>query len=183
VADPVAPHTRIWDAGVRLLHWTLVLSVAVSWLSTYGFLRFHEPAGYVALAAAVARIGWGFAGGRYARFAQFVRGPRTTWRYARNVVAGTELRYLGHNPLGGWMALALLSCVAALGVTGFAYTTDRFWGEAWLDNLHYGLACVLLALVAIHVAGALFTGARHRENLVAAMITGDKTPAQGDDVA
>ena len=177
---PVSP-LLVWDLPVRLLHWALAAAVAVAWLSTLGWFRAHEPAGYVALGVVAARLAWGFAGGRYARFSQFVRGPRTTLEYTSSLWAGRESRYIGHNPLGGWMALALLGCVAALGVTGWLYTTDAFWGMAWLDQLHTALAWLLLGLAALHVAGVVFTSRRQRENLVRAMLSGSKAaPRPGD---
>ena len=175
----------MWDLPVRLLHWALVLCVAGAWFTRDGMAALHEVhevLDYAALAIVVARLIWGFTGSRHARFGQFLRGARPTLRYLRLVAAAQAPRYLGHNPLGGGMVLALLGCVAALGFTGWLYTTDMFWGYGWLANLHAGLGWLLLALVGLHVAGVLFTSWQHRENLVAAMFSGRKAPAQGHDV-
>ena len=176
------PAVKVWDLLVRLFHWALVAALAAAWLSTLGFFRAHEPAGYVALGIVLVRLVWGFAGSRYARFAQFVRAPIWTMDYAARLWAGREPRYLGHNPLGSWMVLALLACVASLGMTGWLYTTDTFWGIAWLDQLHGTLAWLLLALAALHVAGVAFTSWRHRENLARAMVTGNKAPPGARDI-
>ena len=94
--------------------------------------------GRVTDSVAVLRLAWGFAarGDRYARFAQFVRPARATLPYARAVLQHQAPRYIGHNPLGGWMVVGLLACVGALGVTGALYTTDWLWGYAWLAHLH-----------------------------------------------
>ena len=101
--------------------------------------------------------------------------------YARKVAIGREPRYIGHNPLGGWMVLLLLFVVGALGVTGWLYTTDFFWGMAWLDTLHASLAWLLLLLVTAHVSGVALTSFRHRENLILAMFSGHKPrPKPGD---
>ena len=172
----------VWDGVVRWLHWLLVATVTGAWLTSIAQLRWHEPTGYAALAIVAARIAWGFAGGPHARFASFVRGPVATVAYARSVLWRCEPRYLGHNPLGAWMVLALLACVAALGLSGWLYTaTDLFWGEPWLESLHAILAWLLLALVAAHLAGVVFTSLRHRENLVRAMVDGTKAaPRPGD---
>ena len=157
--------------------------VAAAWLTSLAVQRWHEPIGYAALGIVAARIAWGFLGGRHARFASFVRGPAATAAYAGCVLARREPRYLGHNPLGGWMVLALLACVGALGVTGWLYAaTDMFWGEAWLERLHAMLAWLLLAFIAVHVAGVLFTSLRHRENLVRAMVDGAKPAPQPGDI-
>lgn len=174
---------RIWDLPVRLLHWALVVSIAVAWWSRDDLGPTHENTGYVVIGILVARLVWGFAGSHYARFAQFVRSPQFTLGYARSTLGGHAPRYLGHNPLGGWMVLALLACLGALSFTGWLYTTDMFWGYGWLANLHKYLGWALLGLVAMHILGMLWTCWQHRENLVRAMLTGKKAPPSGDDVA
>lgn len=171
----------VWDRAVRVIHWALALTCAAAWVTTETGLRWHEPLGYAALALVGARFVWGFAGSRYARFTQFMRGPRATLRYAAQVRRGDAPRHLGHNPLGGWMAAALWTGVALLGLTGWLYTTDAFWGEAWLDQLHEVLGWSLLGLVALHIAGVVHTSRTQGENLVAAMLSGRKrAPRDGD---
>ena len=99
----------VWDRAVRILHWVLVGAVALSAASTLVFFSAHQPAGYAALAAVVIRCVWGCVGApraSYARFAQFIRGPRATFRYLRQLARNREPRYIGHNPLGGWMVIA-----------------------------------------------------------------------------
>jgi cytochrome b len=176
------PPIPVWDRLVRLLHWTLALTIGMAWTSTLGlgFSKAHEPAGYLALGAVTVRLIWGFAGSHYARFSQFVRTPQAVWRYTVQLREKNEARYIGHNPLGGWMILLLLLCVGGLGVTGWLYTTDYFWGSAWLDTLHYVLAWALLALIVMHVAGVFFTSQRQGENLVMSMVDGRKA-AKGLD--
>ena len=181
-----AARVKVWDRAVRLLHWTLVLAVALAWISTEWGGGAHQPAGYVALAAVLLRAAWGLGrsgSGGYARFAQFVRGPRRTLHYAVQVLQHREPRHVGHNPLGGWMVLALMGCVAGLGLTGWAYTSDWLWGDARVEALHIGLAWTLLGLAALHVAGVVFTSRRHRENLLRAMLDGRKRAPRGSDVA
>jgi cytochrome b len=180
---------------VRLLHWSLALTVIVAFLlhESDGIASllsidhhvWHERIGYAALAVAAARIAWGLWGGRGpARFTAFVRGPAATLAYARRLITRREPRYLGHNPLGAWMVVALLANTLLAGLTGWLFTTDRFWGAEWLEELH-GLSGELFApLVLLHLAGVVYTSWRHRENLVAAMMTGDKpAPAPGDIAA
>ncbi|MFT3720568.1 cytochrome b/b6 domain-containing protein [Pseudorhodoferax sp.] len=169
----------VWDRPVRLLHWALVLCVAAAWWTGGRTDGWHENLGYAVAAIVALRLAWGFAGSRYARFAQFVRGPRATWAYAHGVWRGTAPRYIGHNPLGGWMVLALLACCATLCLSGWLYTTDWLWGYAWLYWTHFVAGWVLVGLVVLHVAGVAFTSWQHRENLVRAMVTGAK-PAAGE---
>jgi cytochrome b len=164
----------VWSPWLRLLHWSLATSMIVSFATheTGGLL--HEWSGYVALAAALVRVVMGFAGGGYWRFSQFVRSVPATLNYARSVLKRTEARHIGHNPLGGWMVLALLVDAIATGFTGWLYTTDRFFGYEWLANLHGVLGEAFVPLLLLHLAGVVFTSRRHRENLVAAMLHGKK---------
>ena len=181
----MTPEIRVWDPLVRILHWTLVASILAAWITAEVELesarRAHEWLGYGALAAIAVRVLWGLAGTRYARFRQFVRGPAATLAYGRSVAAFREPRYLGHNPLGGWMVVALLVAATGAGLSGWLAVTDRFWGVKWVEELHEALANSLFALVGLHVAGVVYTSLRHRENLVRAMFTGRKAaPGPGD---
>src|SRR5262249_31715504 len=99
------------------------------------------------------------------------------------VLAAHEPRHLGHNPLGAWMILALFACVGGLALTGWLYTTDRFWGDETVERIHVALAWTMLSLVVLHVAGVLLASLRHRENLVAAMFSGEKRDAHEGDEA
>lgn len=159
---------------MRVLHWTLVLSVATAWLTRHSRGDWHEWLGYAALAIVAARIVWGFAGSGHARFADFVWPVPATAAYARDVLAGREARFIGHNPLGGWMVVALLAMVALVGATGWLYTTDRFWGVGWVEELHETLSNILFAFVALHLLGVAYASFHHRENLPAAMLHGRK---------
>jgi cytochrome b len=176
---------RVWDRLSRAAHWTLAASVLAAWITSELELdaarRAHEWAGYVVLAVVALRVGWGAIGPRYARFGQFVLSPARTLSYARALMRFAEPRYIGHNPLGGWMVVALLSMAAAAGLSGWLSMTDRFWGVEWLQELHEALANTLFVLIALHVGGVIFTSLRHRENLVRAMLTGRKrSPHTGD---
>lgn len=173
----------VWSVAVRCLHWTLALSTIVSFATHEGGGRLHEWTGYLALVCTAVRVMMGFAGPGRWRFSGFVRGARATSAYARAVAAGSEVRYLGHNPLGGWMVVLLLADGLATGFTGWLYTTDRFWGMAWLEGLHGALGHAFIPLVVLHVAGVVFTSRRHRENLVAAMLHGRKRAAAPDETA
>ena len=165
---------KVWDVFVRLFHWGLVASFAVAWLSADEWDRLHEWAGYAACALVGLRVVWGFVGTKHARFSDFVRSPLVVLSYLNDVLWGRERRYLGHNPAGGAMIVALLLGIIGLGLTGWMMTVDRFWGAEWVEELHEVLAHGLLALVILHVFGVLFASVSHRENLVRAMLTGRK---------
>lgn len=164
----------VWDAAVRVLHWTLVLTVASAWLTRHSPGRWHEWLGYATLGIVAMRTIWGFTGSRHARFTYFIQSASVTAAYARDVVSARDARFIGHNPLGGWMVVLLLAMVTLVGATGWLYTTDRFWGVEWVEELHETLSNVLFLFVALHILGDVFTSVRHRENLPGSMLHGRK---------
>ena len=169
----------VWDPVVRIAHWILATCIIAAWF-TRGAT--HDWLGYGALGVVALRLLWGWVGPRHAHFGEFLRSPAATLGYARAVLVGVEPRYLGHNPLGAWMIVALLAMIALVAGTGWLSTTDRFWGVEWLQETHHLLADALLVLATLHLAGVAYTSLRHRENLVRAMITGRKPPPRAGDV-
>jgi len=174
---------RVWDRVVRAFHWSLVAAFAVAWLTRHSSEAIHYVAGYSAAGLVALRLIWGVIGTRYARLRQFVRAPSTVWRYLADIATGRESRYLGHNPAGGAMIVALIAIMAGTALTGWLSTTDAFWGVDWMSKLHERLADGLLVLVVLHFGGVILASIRHRENLIAAMITGLKRDADPGDVA
>ena len=174
---------RVWDPFVRALHWTLAASFAAAWVSSENWEGLHDAAGYAAGALVALRVVWGIRGPRYARFAQFVRSPRTVIAYLRAIKDRSERRYIGHNPAGGAMIIVMLAAMAATAVSGWLLTTDTFWGSTALQRVHSTLADGLLLLVTLHLGGVALASLRHHENLVRAMIVGAKRAAGPGDVA
>ena len=195
---------RVWDPLVRAFHWSLVATVALAWLSADEVQPVHEVTGYVVAGLIAFRLVWGLIGGRYARFSQFVKGPGSALAYLRTMLRGPERRYIGHNPAGAAMIVALLLSLSGTALTGWlsadparvAMLPDmpRIVTPAWaddgreeeeetLEDLHEVLANLSLFLVALHVGGVLLSSLRHRENLVHAMVTGRKRAPGGDDIA
>ena len=172
------PMVRVWDPVVRLFHWSLVTAFATAFLAEEGG-RLHDAAGYTVLGLIGIRLVWGLIGPLHARFASFVPAPGQLTAYLRELARGRPPRFLGHNPAGGAMIVVLLATVLTTAASGWLMTTDRFWGIEWVENLHEGSAWLALILVGMHVTGVLVSSLMHRENLVRAMITGDK-PVMAD---
>jgi cytochrome b len=174
---------RVWDPVVRLLHWTLVICVISNLLNESGE-PLHRWLGFSAAGVVVLRIVWGFVGTRHARFADWFPTPSRLFPYVKALLRNDAPRHVSHNPAGAVMMLALMALVLALGVTGYMMSTDVFFGEDWLEELHETLANVLIGSVVLHVGGALLTSWQHRENLVASMVHGRKAAhpvSEGDD--
>ncbi|MDQ7246821.1 cytochrome b/b6 domain-containing protein [Dongia sedimenti] len=178
----MAATVKIWDPFVRVFHWSLVASFAVAWLTAEDWKALHMWAGYAAGSLIALRLLWGAVGTRYARFSQFVRSPRAVAAYVRDIVTGREARYLGHNPAGGLMIVALIATMATVSVTGWMQTTDAYWGVEWVEELHEAVASLMLGLVGLHVLGVAVASLRHRENLVRAMLTGRKRSPGAADI-
>lgn len=179
---PAPDQLRVWDAPVRALHLVFIGGVVAAWFTRHRAGDWHEWIGYGVSAALVGRLAWGFFGPSHARFASFVRGADATFGYAGQLLRGRAPRYLGHNPLGAWMILWLLSLLALITLSGWLSTTDRYWGVAWVMNLHLWSTWALLASIPIHIGGAVHASRMHRENLIASMLHGNKRAASGDDV-
>lgn len=173
---------RVWDPIVRIFHWTVALGV----LANLTVLRNHETphvyVGYVIVAALLVRLAWGIVARGHARFASFVPTPRTLLRYTGLLLKGREPRYLGHNPAGAAMMVALMGLVSIIGLTGWMMGTDRFWGVRWVEIFHETSANILIVAALLHVAGAIVESVRHRENLPLSMVTGTKRAATGSDI-
>jgi cytochrome b len=173
-AESRAERVLVWDLPVRIFHWTLVASFAGAWLTaeSESWRLVHVTLGYTVAALVAFRILWGFAGTRYARFSEFVKGPSSVVAYVKSMLAGKPRHFVGHNPAGAIAIVALLVLAALVSLTGWAMYED-IGGKA-LEELHEGLASTMLGVAIVHVAGVVIGSFMHRENLVRAMFTGRK---------
>jgi cytochrome b len=109
----------VWDPLVRLFHWSLVFSFIVAYVTGEdGEDPAHVYSSYIIMGLIVFRIIWGLIGSKHARFGDFVTSPVTALSHGKDMLAGKAKHYLGHNPLGGWMILALLLSLGITTVTG-----------------------------------------------------------------
>lgn len=173
---PAAAHAtvKVWDLFVRAFHWSLVAAFVVAFLSGEGNETVHQTSGYVIAALIMTRIVWGLIGSKYARFSNFLVGPRKVGEFAMQSMRFKAPRHIGHNPAGAVMIVALLTTLVGLAITGHLMTTNAFWGSKAMEEVHEGLAYFALGLVVLHVFGVIFASIEHGENLVKAMITGRK---------
>ncbi len=179
---------KIWDLPVRLFHWLLVGSFILAYLSEDDFLSVHTFTGYTIAGLILFRLLWGFLGTTHARFCDFICTPSSVVAYIKSVVRFDAKRYVGHNPAGGAMVIALLLSLSFAVVTGVAayggeqssgplavwMTAQPHWFAEAVEELHEFLAHFTLLLVGLHVVGVLIASLQHQENLVRAMFTGRK---------
>jgi cytochrome b len=184
----------VWDLPTRLFHWLLLILVIVSFVTGYTgglWMQYHVWSGCSILGLLIFRLVWGLIGGRYARFSSFVRGPGTALRYASGLLHRVAQQYLGHNPLGGWSVLAMLTALLIQAITGLFANDDIFttgplysWVSKatsdWLTHIHRLNQEVILLLVGLHVAAVLFYLFIKGENLIIPMLTGRKRAHEED---
>lgn len=182
----VTAPVRVWDLPTRLFHWGLLAAVVALFVTGKvggNAMDWHLRLGLATGALVAFRLVWGLVGGRWSRFASFVRGPLTVWRYLR----GQWPAQAGHNPLGAWSVLALLAVLTLQVATGLVADDEiatvgplnalvpedwASWGTRW----HKGTGqTLLLALVGLHVVAIVLHRLVKRHDLVRPMLTGDQT--------
>lgn len=176
--ESTVQHVPVWDIATRLFHWLLALLVTVCLLTGEDdglVFAVHAYAGYVVLVLLLFRAGWGVMGSRHSRFDDFVYAWDTTWRYALSLLRLRPPRYVGHNPLGGWMVVLMLLVLVATALSGIAMITQ---GARWLEGVHEALGSLMQVLVFVHIAGVLADRLLTGDRIVKAMITGRKELAE-----
>jgi cytochrome b len=183
---------KVWDLPVRLMHWLLVVLVAVSWLTAeFDLLPLHHLSGYLILALVITRIVWGFKGSTTARFGHFVKGRKLVAAYAATVLQRGGKTIVGHNPLGALSIVAMLGLLLLQTILGL-FTEDsdgvgpgpladlvtRETGRA-IAAVHEATFNVLLFIIALHIAAVLFHTCYKRDTLIRPMFTGRKIISDG----
>lgn len=186
------PGMKIWDAPLRLVHWSFVLLLPALWASAeWGRIDWHRRLGILMLGLVVFRLLWGFMGSDTARFSRFVKGPAAVRDYLRQLRSGERVTVIGHNPLGALSVLALLGLLGAQVTIGLftqdvdglesgplAYLVSYETADA-LREWHEAVFNLIVAMVAIHLAAIAYYRFAKDENLVRPMLTGwrDDAPA------
>ena len=109
---------QVWSPLIRIGHWTLVIAFFTAYFTEDDFMNLHAWAGYIVGMYLLIRIVWGFMGAKYARFGNFIYSPTNILGYLKNLVALKPQHYIGHNPAGGAMVIALLVSLAGTTLTG-----------------------------------------------------------------
>lgn len=184
-----SPHTTlVWDPLVRVFHWLLAAAFFTAYLTAEESEQVHTLSGYIIAAIIVGRLLWGFVGTPHARFKDFVKSPVTVIEYLKAMSKRQHPRYIGHNPAGGMMVLLLLGSLAATTFTGMVnlgieeqagplagWTQSMNWhDDDFIEEIHEFFANFTLLLVLFHVSGVIVESLLHKDNLVKAMITGQK---------
>lgn len=178
---------RVWDLPTRVFHWLLavcVLALLVTGQVGGAAMDWHFRLGYAVLSLLAFRLVWGVIGGHWSRFSTFLYSPGTVIRYLRG--QGDPEHGIGHTPLGAGSVFAMLLFLLLQVGTGLisddeiaasgpftSRVSSALVSQATFYHVNIGKR-VLIALVVLHVAAILFYLWRKRQNLVRAMVLGDK---------
>jgi cytochrome b len=179
----------LWDLPTRLFHWLLIIAVTGALITVNiggTWMLWHERFGLAVVGLISFRLAWGLVGSSYARFLQFVPGPRAITAYLKG-----EWHGLGHNPLGALSVLAMLGLLGFQAVTGL-FATDaiafngplyRAVSSSWNDTItswHKLTEWFIYGLIALHIASVFFYTLIKKDNLITPMIGGRKKVCEGE---
>lgn len=178
---------RVWDIPTRLFHWSLVLCVATALITGYitpeWWMGLHLVAGYAIVALLAFRLAWAFFGPEYSRLVSMVGSARKLHIHLRGLIMLRPPHYMGHNPAGSVMIIALFAVLCVLVMTGLVMlggeekqgplaAVVEYATSTTARRIHEFLAIVLMAMIATHIAGVLVEGRLLRIPLIRGMITG-----------
>ena len=178
--------TPLWDGPTRLFHWSLAALILAAWLTAGKSMEWHKLCGYAVLGLVVFRLWWGVAGGSTARFASFLKGPKTTLAYVASLGSRKPGETAGHNPLGAWSVMGMLALIAVQAGLGlWATDIDGIESGPLSDKVDFDTGRLfsewhelafraLQVLIGLHLAAIAFYAVWKRENLVGPMVTGSR---------
>ena len=160
---PPLKQTLIWDLPTRLFHWTLALLVGLQFMTGLlgeDWLSLHALIGYATLTLILFRVLWGFFGGYWSRFSNFIPNHSQVLQFIKSVRSNSqpsvtkpttrdspatqpkaidqkEFQFAGHNPLGALSVLFMLTLLFAQIISGLLSNDDiSFEGPftRWVSN-------------------------------------------------
>ncbi len=180
----------IWDLPLRLFHWAMVGVVAIAAITGYvapeWWLGIHVYAGYAIGFLLAFRLVWGVLGSHYSKFSTFPLKPRAALDHLFSVLKAKPKVYTGHNPVGAWVIVALLSLLTLVVLSGIvvlggqenlgplAAITGFKVGE-FTAEIHETLSGLLIGLISIHLLGIFVEVKIFRHPILKAMISGKKS--------
>jgi cytochrome b len=171
---PADRTVAVWDLPLRLWHGALAASVLAAWFTPTVYDSLHRIVGYTIIGLLAFRLVWGFWGSRYSRFrmvgVRLGAAPFYLWNLRRGITG----RYIGLNPAGTLMMVALLVALAVSTVTGALSVTVTFFGVWWIEDTHAYTSDAVIVLAVLHIVGVVGMSMLQRENLIRGMITGRK---------
>jgi len=178
----------VWDFPTRLFHWLLVIAISSQYITAElldDAIQWHFYGGYSILGLLVFRVLWGFWGAYYAKFSHFIVSPQSAWRYSRTFTCPDYKPSVGHNPLGAYSIIFILTVLLTQSISGLFISDDIFHNGPYYNAVgeetqnvmnwihHQGFNAVWLFL-GLHIGAMLVYKFAKKQNLVVSMITGYK---------
>ena len=178
---------RIWDLPTRGFHILLALCVAgLIVTGEIGAMQLHFRLGYAVLTLVLFRVVWGFVGGHWSRFVNFVPTPTQLRAYVQAVRDQQAPSNTGHNPLGALSVLAILGILLIQVFSGFLSDDEIANAGPWTalvpaqwvelaTEYHSEIGkAILILLIVLHVGTVLYYKRVKNDDLITPMLTGDK---------
>lgn len=185
-ANLASKEKTIWDILVRIIHLSfLILIPTLYWSADSGNMTVHQYCGITLIVLVIVRIFWGFFGTKPSRFSSFIKSPATIFNYSKSFFKRSSKVYDTHNPMGGYMVVAMFGILLTQATLGLFSTDDIFFDGPLVDLINYDLSVELtklhrllfdyvLAFIAIHIAAVFWYQFYKRQPLIQAMIHGKK---------
>lgn len=154
---------KVWDIPTRIFHWAMLgLLGGLWWTADAGEMEWHQILAYGLMVLIGVRLIWGIIGSDTARFSHFVHSPKTVIAYLEKTRCEGISASVGHNPVGGYMVITLITLICIQLITGL-FATDEIFTEgplysmvssdtaSWLTWLHKKNFDLILVLAAVHV--------------------------------
>ena len=179
---------KVWDAAIRVFHGLLIPLLCLSFYSGFqdklftDFGQMHLISGLVILTLVLSRIIWGFVGSDTAKFSSFLASPKTVLSYLKS---REKYQWIGHNPAGGWMVVAMLVLLLSQAIFGLYSSDDMdFYGplhdslgsdfSGWAMWAHKQIWILIILIAGVHVVAVVVTQLTKNVSLIKPMITGTK---------
>ncbi len=175
------PHkSYIFPLFNRVIHIILIISFAGAFLLAQfsSTAHLHAIFGLVFFSAVIFRAIWGFVGTKYSRFCDF--NFRGVIAYLRSIF-GEKLHFTSHNPASSWAIICMLIICFLLGISGLmlwgANEQMGIFAKVYLGDMsgiHKVFAYVILAIILLHICGALIDKFYNKFDSIDSMIWGFK---------
>jgi Ni/Fe-hydrogenase 1 B-type cytochrome subunit len=195
---PETPVRRVYDPLLRVLHWTIALSVVLLIASSQlaeafehgpwesAIWNLHILAGYGLTVALLTRLLWGLVGPESARWRDLWH--PATWRASLTNLRLPSAHRVGHDPIASLAYLIAYGVMALMVVTGLALAASEFntgplaawlgnagWVEDLTEDPHEFGFVLMLGFVGLHMAALVFHQLRG-ERVAQSMVTGKQYP-------
>lgn len=176
----------VWDLPLRLFHWLLVISVFGAWLTAEVLqdMTLHFYCGYLILGLLIFRVVWGLVGPVYAKFFSLQLSLSRVKEYFIQLKAGQNPVHAGHNPMGSWSVVVMLTLLLTQATTGLFASDDYLSGPLYhyvsdslatlLTEIHHKVFKAIQLVILIHLLAICYYQLIKKDRLVQAMIHGRK---------